>query len=277
VIPRIVLAVLHRLSLGEYFGQPVRRFRAHGLLLTENRFEPKKLIARHEHAYPHLTVVLKGGFDETYDEATLACRRGMVLVVPARCPHVDSVTADGAHSLSIELSRGRANRIGRESSLLSEPRILSSHSVFAAALTVYAEFRRGSAGSPLAMEHAVLGLLVAAIDETTVKPVEVNPPWLDRVLDGLRSGGAAPRLTQLARIAGLHPTHLSRAFRQHMGCTLTEFSFGERLNRAASLIRESELSIAEVAADCGFSDHAHLTRAFRKRFGMPPSHYREAR
>ena len=41
------------------------------------------------------------------------------------------------------------------------------------------------------------------------------------------------------------------------------------------LLKKTELSVAEVAANIGFPDPAHFSRLFRERYSMPPTVYRE--
>ena len=49
-----------------------------------------------------------------------------------------------------------------------------------------------------------------------------------------------------------------------------------RMDRAKALIGETGSTLAEVAEQVGYSDPAHFTRAFRRRFGVPPSRLRTA-
>ena len=47
-----------------------------------------------------------------------------------------------------------------------------------------------------------------------------------------------------------------------------------RLNRAAHLLQGTSLSVGEVGAVCGFENNCSFSRAFRERYGLPPSTYR---
>lgn len=78
------------------------------------------------------------------------------------------------------------------------------------------------------------------------------------------------RLNTLADIAGSSKFHFSRAFRNTMGSTPHAFVMQRRLLRALELLRNRQ-PVGEVARLCGFADHAHLTRLFKQRFGLPPS------
>jgi AraC family transcriptional regulator len=50
-----------------------------------------------------------------------------------------------------------------------------------------------------------------------------------------------------------------------------------RVRRAEELLAATTLSLTEIALECGFSSHSHLTRMFRKTVGSTPSDYRRER
>lgn len=81
-------------------------------------------------------------------------------------------------------------------------------------------------------------------------------------------------LDRIAAIAGLSPYHINRAFRQAFGVPPHVFLVQMRLARARALLREGR-SPANVAAETGFTDQSHLTRHFRRVFGVTPGAYRD--
>lgn len=74
----------------------------------------------------------------------------------------------------------------------------------------------------------------------------------------------------LASIAGVSTRHLERLFQSRIGCTIGQHLKMQRLERARNLLRQSSLSVLEVAVASGFSSSAHFSRAYRKRYGHPP-------
>jgi AraC family transcriptional regulator len=82
-------------------------------------------------------------------------------------------------------------------------------------------------------------------------------------------------LTTLAAQSGLSPFHLHRVFSAAAGETPKQFTLRLRLDRAALLLLTSRDSILNIALDCGFHSHETFCRAFRRRFGMRPTAYRE--
>ncbi|HEX4002714.1 MAG TPA: AraC family transcriptional regulator [Candidatus Acidoferrales bacterium] len=82
-------------------------------------------------------------------------------------------------------------------------------------------------------------------------------------------------LAALARHAGLSTFHLQRIFSAAAGETPKQLTLRLRLGRAAVMLLASHDSILDVALSCGFQSHEVFIRAFRRRFGIAPSAYRE--
>lgn len=80
-------------------------------------------------------------------------------------------------------------------------------------------------------------------------------------------------LADLAEAAGMSSFHLLRVFARTTGQTPHEFLIQKRVDAAKELLRSS-LSLARIAADCGFADQSHMTRLFRRQHGLTPGKYR---
>lgn len=81
-------------------------------------------------------------------------------------------------------------------------------------------------------------------------------------------------LEQLAAIAGLSPRQLNRLFQARLGHSTMRYYRALRLERAQRLLRNSPLSLTEIALATGFSSSSHFSRAYSGHFGQPPSAYR---
>lgn len=85
-------------------------------------------------------------------------------------------------------------------------------------------------------------------------------------------------LARLACEAAFSPYHFHRIFRAMVGETLHDFIRRVRIERAAALLVDYPARpITTIALDCGFSGSASFARAFRDRFGMSASAYRESK
>ncbi len=81
-----------------------------------------------------------------------------------------------------------------------------------------------------------------------------------------------PTLEQLAAAVGVGPFALLRAFRAAYGMPPHAYLTNLRVQRAREML-DAGLRPAEVAANAGFSDQAHLTRHFKRIVGVPPGAY----
>ncbi|MET3711884.1 AraC family transcriptional regulator [Sphingomonas trueperi] len=81
----------------------------------------------------------------------------------------------------------------------------------------------------------------------------------------------------LAAACGLSRAHFSRSFRISTGMPPHRWLISRRIAKAKDLLAGKDLSIAEIALSCGFSDQSHLSRVFRKAEGVSPMTWRRAR
>ncbi|MBA3699269.1 MAG: helix-turn-helix transcriptional regulator [Planctomycetes bacterium] len=81
-------------------------------------------------------------------------------------------------------------------------------------------------------------------------------------------------LDDLARVSGLSINHLTRCFRDEFGQTPIQYVMHLRLERARDLLRQSALSIKQIAHLAGFRDQGYFTRQFTRAVGHAPSVFR---
>jgi AraC family transcriptional regulator len=74
----------------------------------------------------------------------------------------------------------------------------------------------------------------------------------------------------LAALAGMSRFHFARVFRASVGQPPHRYVLERRLARARELIRSSDAPLRDVAAMTGFADQSHLTRSFKRSFGITP-------
>jgi transcriptional regulator GlxA family with amidase domain len=100
----------------------------------------------------------------------------------------------------------------------------------------------------------------------------LHDPTLLAVVDLMESHLADPlSVAQLAVLSGMSPRHLQRRFEAQTGVPLMRFYRALRLDKARELLGQTALPVLDVALATGFGNGAHFARAFRQRFGAPPS------
>lgn len=104
------------------------------------------------------------------------------------------------------------------------------------------------------------------------------PGWrLKRALELLEHDLCeVPSLTELARHLQLHPTSVCRAFKQSMGVTPHRYLLSHRVRRAKEMMRNHNLTLTEIAIDCGFSSSSQFSLVFKRIVGIPPREYRRS-
>ena len=78
----------------------------------------------------------------------------------------------------------------------------------------------------------------------------------------------------LARLCNMGITAFKREFRRVFSISPGNYVMSIRINAVRRLLESSDKLISDIAAECGFFDQSHLTRAFRKERGMTPGEYR---
>lgn len=81
-------------------------------------------------------------------------------------------------------------------------------------------------------------------------------------------------LEEFAALCHRSLSSFKRDFREAYGESPGKWLVARRLDHAAALLRGREMSVTEIAFECGFEDASHFSRAFRARFGTPPSAFR---
>jgi AraC family transcriptional regulator len=84
-------------------------------------------------------------------------------------------------------------------------------------------------------------------------------------------------LDRLAKVAHFSPYHFHRIFRAMLGESVADYIRRIRLESAAFALKHTDKQIVRIALDAGYGTHEAFTRAFRQRFGVSPSEFREDR
>lgn len=107
----------------------------------------------------------------------------------------------------------------------------------------------------------------------TGQPAHVDPPseHVAGALEFLESHvGDRPSLAEVAARVMISPSRLTHLFTREVGIPFRRYVLWMRLKRALECANAGfDLTVA--AAEAGFSDSAHLSRVFKKNFGLPPS------
>jgi AraC-like DNA-binding protein len=254
-----------------------------GVELLAARYVEQRF-SRHFHEGYALGVIEDGALAFRYRGEGLVAAPGEInLTVPGEVhdghPAADSGWAYRMFYLPQTALETAAGRLGGSQSAPYFPRAVLRDPELAREIALVHRALCEPATPLLEKETRLLGLLAAwtvrhAIDRPAEPKTGPNRPELRRVTDYMADCLAEDiRLDDLARLAELSPFHLIRVFTGHTGLPPHAYLVAKRLERARELLG-TPLRLAEVAAHAGFADQAHLTRLFKRRYGITPGAYR---
>ena len=122
-------------------------------------------------------------------------------------------------------------------------------------------------------EFSAVKTLVSLLRQIPATAVEVNPV-VDRVkslLDTQLEFGLEECATQV----GVSKYYLSHLFKKQTGVSIPEYKKARRLLLAKKKLIQTDLLVADIALECGFSSVSYFTELFTKEEGMTPTEYRK--
>ncbi|MDJ0703007.1 MAG: AraC family transcriptional regulator [Leptolyngbyaceae cyanobacterium MO_188.B28] len=98
---------------------------------------------------------------------------------------------------------------------------------------------------------------------------------LDKVLAYIHTYQSSDiSLEAIAQQAGLSKYYFSQMFKQSIGVSPYQYVLQLRVEKAKTLLKQTQMSITDIALECGFANQSHLSRHFRMRMGVSPKMYR---
>jgi transcriptional regulator GlxA family with amidase domain len=79
---------------------------------------------------------------------------------------------------------------------------------------------------------------------------------------------------RLARVSGVSAAHFARSFKEAFGVPPHRYLLTQRVERATALLRDTDLSITEIAFQTGWSSLGTFGRTFRDVIGESPGEFR---
>ena len=143
---------------------------------------------------------------------------------------------------------------------------------------VYTLSRGGSSNNEIERQtvNLLLQHLAACTDCLGIVSEEARQhAMVMRVLHEIEENYRSCTLSALAESEGLSESALSRLILQETGVCFTDLLLTVRFQRAAFLLRETDLSVAEITAAIGYENASFFYRHFSKLYGCTPKAYRQ--
>ncbi len=132
----------------------------------------------------------------------------------------------------------------------------------------------GHALQAMGLLYELLARIVEISGDTAVSHA-TYPETVQNAITYLRENYASKyQASPAAAAAGVSPSHLRALFEKWLGESPRQFHTRYRIEQAARLLHEQQLSVAEVAYHLGFADTRHFSRTFKRITGISPGKYR---
>ncbi len=263
-----------KLLRGQFLGEEVKRREVGDVVLVAARHPAGSRLARHSHEHAYFCVNYGETYTERYGRQRRSCRPGMLVFHPPGECHAQDHEGEVA-SLNVEVNGAWLRRVAEISAPLDQPVEFDNDEIARAGGAILRELQHSDGDSMLAIEGLTWEILSAASGGKRPGLDKRAPHWVRNARDLIDATMCvAVSLRALATEAGVHPVHFAATFRRYFGCSVGEYQRRRRIRLAHDKLADRELSLAHVAADVGFADQSHLTRAFKRSTGMTPGEYR---
>jgi len=207
-----------------------------------------RALPRHRHVHAYAALVLAGGYEECGSRGRFRVGPGDVLLHDAFDAHLNRFQGKGAQVLNLVVD-------GRP-----------------------VDFNLGRVSDPDAIARIAERDACAAAIQLRSQLCELKSivgDWIDLLaLDLLNNTNR--RLEDWAAGHDLASETLSRGFGKVFGVTPAAFRGEARARRALAMIADGSTPLAAVAAETGFADQSHMSRAVRALTGLPPNAWRRS-
>lgn len=143
------------------------------------------------------------------------------------------------------------------------------------------EARSGGLSGALYIDYLAHAFVLRLLSRLNVRKASPSRAFsmprlsLRRVLERMHTSPSTNwSLITLAEESGLSRNHFIRMFRKSTGFTPHRYLLQLRVEKAKAMLHRKKFRLIDIAASCGFSSEAQLSRAFRSRLGISPSEYR---
>jgi AraC family transcriptional regulator len=258
---------------GEFYGKTNETVHLNGIILNDADYVYDK-VDWHYHENAYFTFILQGSVLEGNKKTINECTTGTLLFHHWQDAHYNIGSKEFTRGFHVEIKPSWFSNFDISHDSLHGSIRISHPRIKILMYKIFKELKLNDRNRQLAID-ALLVEIFSMMSKHESLANDKNPSWVNRVKDVLHNGEDSMDLPDLARLAGIHPVHLSRAFFKYFSTSLGDYARETKIQRALSLLPNNELSLTDIALNCGFSDQSHFNRLFKYYHQITPLQYRK--
>lgn len=257
---------------------------AKGFPIKVRRYVNSASLTPHWHEHLELIYFLRGSCRAIVGGRASEVGAGDVIIVNGTEVHSFTVTSGEAEYLCVLIYPDFFRDLDF-SGIMIENVIRADTAVGALISDMYREYERGGLSSDMMQKSLAYSLMATLVSEHSAAPLtdrdrdlhKAALTRLDKVLDAVAERYSTHISTaDLAELCYISEAHFCRFFKAATGKTALEYINGYRAERAEALLKNTDMSLSEVAEAVGFEDVNYFCRVFKRARGVSPGEFRRA-
>ena len=210
---------------------------------------------------------------------------GDIAIVPANVNHWQRIEAESSESIILTIEPQIISSIAHEKVNPERVELLPTFAkadplIHQLALSIKADLDSNNC-ERLYVESLFQALSMHLLKNYSTRRLELKesiglPPYkLKQAIEYINDNlDRQIKLTDLAKLVDISQYYFCRLFNESIGVSPYKYVIQQRVAKAKKLIKNSELTLADIAYECGFSSQSQMTQHFRKCVGVTPKVYR---
>jgi AraC family transcriptional regulator len=267
---RLIL-IMFVLSTGKSTGKIVHTLSDNGIIINTAHYSVEECNqGMHYHENPHICFLLQGEDIESRNNLSYQRKTGEIYFYHAGETHGSISRKSISKTTNIEFGKSFLGQYE-----VSEAQIERALRNNLDAKFLILKMQQEMLINDNCSQPAIQTLLLNLINDSKNVENQSTPKWVALLANLLNDKWNEPiTLQELSSATEKHPITISKHFRKYFSCTLGEYLRKLKIEKSIPLIKNSCMSLTEIALHCGFADQSHFTRSFKQMTGFLPKDFR---
>ncbi len=238
-------------------------------------YEDSYILSRENYNSFLIMHITKGSVRIQYENISYVAKKGDTVLINCHAPHSYSSLGD-FNALWFHFDGVNAGSFYKELSVLYNSIVVSKNSseIVNRIYKIYNYYKSGKK-FPEAIQSAYIARILGEFFTTPWMAVSDNDSMVDKVVNHIEENYEQElSVRELSKVAGLSEFYFSRIFKKQTGFTIHEYIIKTRVVNAKELLRSTNLSLREIAYQCGFSNESSFCNTFKRITDMTPGSFR---